>query len=80
MALLRENLEETEGNFEMQNCKREITENERNVLQKTVDELRQSKEESFSIAAQSCEKLKNTFITIGPFSSEKELVQGDTSN
>jgi hypothetical protein len=79
MALLEEILEEMNAKFELQNAKHEIVVGERDRLQKIVDELQWSKEECFSIAAMCCEKLQNTFVTIGVFSSEKEFVHGDTS-
>jgi hypothetical protein len=48
-------------------------------VQKIVEELWQSKEECFSTATKCCEKLKNMFVTIGSFSSEKEFVRQDDS-
>jgi hypothetical protein len=54
MALLKDKLEETKYNFELQNCKSEIVEDERNLLQKIINELRQTKEECSSTTAKCC--------------------------
>ena len=64
--------------FEVEKAKREITEVKRNRVQNNVDELWESKEQCFSIAAQCCEKLKSMFASVDVFSSDKKFVRDDT--
>lgn len=69
MDLLRRKLEEVNENFELQSAKDEIAENEMDILQKLLI--------SFGMlptTIECCEKLKNPFISIGAFSSEKNLL------
>jgi hypothetical protein len=47
------------------------------IVHKIVEELRESKEESFLNAYKCCEKLKNMFTNIGAFSNEQKFVRGD---
>lgn len=48
MARQKEEIEESNANVELEKVKQEITENEKDRVQKNVDELHQSKEECFS--------------------------------
>jgi hypothetical protein len=57
MLKLKEKFDEVNENFEIEKLKCEITEAERDMVQKNVDELRKSKEQCFSVAAQCCDKL-----------------------
>jgi hypothetical protein len=59
--------------------KKEIAEDEKVRLHKIVDEMRGSREESFSIAAQCCKELRETIVSIGAFSSENDYVNWDAA-
>ena len=74
MSTLKEKLDEVSENFEVKIAKCEMAEVERDRVQKNVDKLQDSKERCFSIVAECCEKLRNTFASVGAFSSEKEFV------
>jgi hypothetical protein len=63
--------------LEVEKEKCEIAETEWNRVQKNVEELRLSKEQSFSVAAQSCDKLKKMFANVGAFSNEQSFIRGD---
>jgi hypothetical protein len=73
MAKLKEKFDEANKNFEVEKTKRELAETEKDRVQKTIEDFRESKEECFSIVAQCYEKLKDMFINIGAFSNEKEF-------
>lgn len=77
MSELKEKLDEVSGDLEVEKEKRDIVETEKNIVQKIVEELWESKEESFSAAFRCCEQLKNKFTNIGVFSSEEEFIHGD---
>jgi hypothetical protein len=64
-------------NFEVEKEKREVTKTECNRVQRNVDELRNSNEQCYSVAAHCCEKLKGMFTKIGDFSSDENFVRGD---
>jgi hypothetical protein len=74
---LEEKLDEMSENFEVEKEKREIVETKRNRVQRNIDELRNSKEQCYSITAHCCEKLKGMFTNIGAFSSDRNFVRGD---
>jgi septal ring factor EnvC (AmiA/AmiB activator) len=78
-TMLNGKLEVTNENFELEKVKKEIAEDEKVRLQKIVDEMQGSREESFSIAAQCCKKLRETFVSIGAFSRENDYVDGDAA-
>jgi hypothetical protein len=48
---LKEKIDEVNENFEVEKAKREIAEVERDRVKKNVDELRETKEQCFSVAA-----------------------------
>jgi hypothetical protein len=73
---LEKKLDEVNENFEVEKAKREISEAERNRVQKNIEELHQSKEECFSVAMQCCNKLKSTFAKVGTFSTEQNFIRG----
>jgi hypothetical protein len=50
---------------------------ERSRVQKNVEELRQAKEECFSVAMQCSNKLKKAFAEVGTFSIEQNFICGD---
>jgi hypothetical protein len=63
--------------FEVEKVKHEISETERNRVQKNIEELRQSKEECFSISMQCYNKLKSAFAKVGAFPTEQNFICGD---
>lgn len=66
MASLKEEFEEANANVELAKVKRETTGNEKDRVQKIVEELHRSKEECFS-TAQCCEMLKICLSQLGCF-------------
>jgi hypothetical protein len=77
MLKLKEKFDEVNGNFEVEKLKREIVEAERDRVQKNVDELRESKEQCFSVVAQCCDKLKSMFASVVAFSSGEKFIRDD---
>jgi hypothetical protein len=69
VSRLEEKLDEFNENLEVKKEKREIAEIERNRVQKNVEELWLSKQQSFSVAAQCCDKLKKMFANVGEISN-----------
>jgi hypothetical protein len=67
---LEKKLDEVNVNLEVEKEKRDIYETERNRVQKNIEELRQAKEECFSVAMQCYNKLKSSFAKVGTFSTE----------
>lgn len=78
-ARLKSELADVSGNFEVDKAKKEIYSDEKNHLQKIVDNLRSSREECFSIASQCCWRMKDTFSSVGASSSEQDYADGDTT-
>jgi hypothetical protein len=74
---LDKKLDEVTENFNVEQAKREISNTERSRGQKNVEELRQWKEECFSVAMQCSNKLKSTFAKIGAFSMDQNFIHGD---
>jgi hypothetical protein len=74
---LEKKLDEVNKNFEVEKAKREISETERNRVQRNIDELCRSKEECFTVCMKCCNKLKNTFAKVGAFSTEQNFIRGD---
>jgi hypothetical protein len=64
-------------NFECDKAKREIAEVEHDRVRRNLEELRESKEQCFSVAALCCGKLKKMFSNIGAFSNDEKFVRGD---
>jgi hypothetical protein len=74
---LEKKLDEITENFNVEQSKREISETERLMVQKNVEELRQAKEECHNIAMKCSNKLKNAFVSVGAFSAEQNFIHGD---
>jgi hypothetical protein len=74
---LEKKLDEVNENFEVEKEKHEISETERIGVQRNIDELRQLKEECFTICMQCCNKLKSTFAKVGAFSTEQNFIRSD---
>jgi hypothetical protein len=56
---------------------REISEYWKNHLEKTVEELRASKERCFEISLGCVEKIKASFANVGAYSTEENFIRGD---
>jgi hypothetical protein len=74
---MEKKLDEVNENFEVKKEKCEISETERNKVQKNIEELRQAKEEWFTVAMQCSNKLKCTFAKVRVFSTEQNFICGD---
>jgi hypothetical protein len=74
---LEKKLDEVNENFEVEKEKCEISETERIIVLKNIDELCQSKEECFSVCMQCCNKLKSILAKVGAFSIEQNFIRGD---
>jgi hypothetical protein len=74
---LEKKLDEVTKNFNVEQTKREISNNERLKVQKNVEELRRAKEECYNVAMECCSKLKNSFAKVGAFSMEQNFICGD---
>jgi hypothetical protein len=77
VSRLEEKLDDFSENLEFEKEKREIAETEWNKVQMDVEYLHLSKEQSFSIAAQCCDKLKKMLANVGAFSNEQNFIRGD---
>jgi hypothetical protein len=67
---LEKKLDEITKNFNVEQAKREIFDNEQLRVQKNVEELRQAEAECYNIAMQCCNKLKSSFAKVNTFSTE----------
>jgi DNA mismatch repair ATPase MutS len=74
---LEKKLDEVIENFNVEQAKHEIFDMERSRVQKNVEELRQGKEECFSVAMQCSNKLKSTFAKVGAISTDQNFTRGD---
>jgi hypothetical protein len=70
---LEKKLDEVNENLEVEKAKHKIVEIEHNRVQRNIEELRQSKEEYFSLAMQCCDKLKSSLLKLGLFQPKKIL-------
>jgi hypothetical protein len=77
MLGLEKKLDEVTESFNVEQSKREISDIEQLRVQKNVEELRQAKEECFSVVMQCCNKLKSSFANVGAFSTEQDFIRGD---
>jgi hypothetical protein len=73
---LEKKLDKVNDNFEVEKEKHEISETEQNRVPKNIEQLRQAKEECFSIAIQCSNKLKGTFAKVCAFSTEQNFIHG----
>ena len=74
---LEKKLDEVTENFNVEQIKCEISNTERLRVQKNVEELRQAKQESYKVAMECCNNLKNSYAKVGAFSSEENFICGD---
>jgi hypothetical protein len=77
MQELEKKLDEVTGNFNVEQTKREISDIERLRVQKNIEELHRAKEECYNVAMECCNKLKNSFVKVGTFSTEQNFIHGD---
>jgi hypothetical protein len=68
---------EAKENCGLAEAERDISVYWRNHLQKTVDELRASKERCYKKSIECVEKIKTSFANVGAFSNEDNFVRGD---
>jgi hypothetical protein len=61
---LEKKLDEVTKNFNAEQSKREISNTERSRVQKKVEELRQAKEECYTVAMQCYDKLKMLLLVL----------------
>jgi septation ring formation regulator EzrA len=74
---LKKKLAEMNENFEVAKAKQEISEMERSRVQKTVEELRDTKERCYETSTECAKKLKDSFAKVGAYSSEQKFIRGD---
>ena len=77
VAELEKKLDEVTENFNMEQSKCETSDTERMRVQKNVEELRQVKKECYNITKKCSIELKNSFISAGMFSAERNFIRGD---
>jgi hypothetical protein len=63
--------------FEVAKAKQEISEWTSSILQKNVDELRESKERYYEKSLDCAKKLKDSFAKVISYSSEQKIIRGD---
>jgi hypothetical protein len=76
-AGLEKKLDEVTENFNVEQSKCETSDTERMRVQKNVEELRQVKKECYNITKKCSNELKNSFISVGVFSAERNFICGD---
>jgi ATP-dependent Clp protease ATP-binding subunit ClpA len=74
---LRKQLAEAKEKCGLAEANRDITEYWRNYLEKTVEELRASKERCFEKSLGCVEKIKASFTNVGAYSNEDNFIRGD---
>jgi hypothetical protein len=74
---LRKQLFEAKEKCGLAEANRDISEYWKNYLQKTVDELRASKERCFEKSVECVKKIKNSFANVGAYSNEDNFIRGD---
>jgi Ribonuclease G/E len=74
---LRKQLFEAKEKCGLAEANRDISEYWKNYLQKTVDELRASKERCFEKSVECVKKIKNSFANVGAYSSKDNFIRGD---
>jgi chromosome segregation ATPase len=74
---LKKKLSEKNEDFEVAKAKQEISEWTSAILQKNVDELRESKERYYEKSLDCAKKLKDSFAKVGAYSSEYKFIRGD---
>jgi hypothetical protein len=74
---LRKQLAETKEKCGLAEANRDISEYWKNYLEKTVEELRASKERCFEKSLGCVEKIKASFANVGAYSNEDNFIRGD---
>ena len=74
---LRRQLAEAKENCAVAQANREISEYQKNYLEKNVEELRKSKERCFEKSLDCVKKLKTSFAKVGAYSAEENFIRGD---
>jgi hypothetical protein len=74
---LQKQLAEAKEKCTLAEANREISEYWKNHLEKTVEELRASKERCFEKSLGCVEKIKATFANVGAYSTDENFIRGD---
>jgi hypothetical protein len=74
---LRKQLAEAKEKCALAEANREISEYWKNHLEKTIEELRASKERSFEKSLGCVKKIKTSFANMGAYSTEENFIRGD---
>jgi hypothetical protein len=74
---LRKQLAEAKEKCGLAEANRDISEYWKNYLEKTVEELRASKERCFEKSLGCVEKIKASFANVGAYSNEDNFIRGD---
>jgi hypothetical protein len=74
---LRKQLAEAKEKCGLAEANRDISEYWKNYLEKTVEELRTSKERCFEKSLGCVEKIKASFTNVGAYSNEDNFIRGD---
>jgi hypothetical protein len=74
---LRKQLAESKEKCGLAEANRDISEYWKNYLEKTVEELRASKERCFEKSLGCVEKIKASFANVGAYSNEDNFIRGD---
>jgi hypothetical protein len=74
---LRKQLAEAKEKCGLAEANRDINEYWKNHLEKTVEELRASKERCFEKSLGCVEKIKASFVNVGAYSNEDNFIRGD---
>jgi chromosome segregation ATPase len=74
---LKKKLAEMNKDFEVAKAKKEISEMETTMVQKNIEELRDSREKCYEVSMDCARKLKDSFTKVGAYSSEQKFIQGD---
>jgi hypothetical protein len=74
---LHKQLAEAKENCALAEANREISEYWKNYLEKTVEELRTSKERYFEKSLDCVKKIKTSFANVGAYSTKENFIRGD---
>ena len=74
---LQKQLAEAKEKCALTETNREISEYWKNYLEKTVEELRTSKERCFEKSLECVKKIKTSFANVGAYSTEENFIRGD---
>jgi hypothetical protein len=74
---LRKQLAEAKEKCALTENNREISEYWKNYLEKTVEELRTSKERCYEKSLECVKKIKTSFANVGAYSTEENFIRGD---